>query len=254
MEVRRQVFAACAERGIPAVTVAPLGMGVALLNFLPGKMTFEEYFRLEGQPRRNNSCAFFWGSPPRCSSNATDRSFYDQPGGTSRSLHQPGLRTLCRGSGRAGFEILLRRDHLTTPRGLHFDAYCNQVARTWLPWGNDNPLQRLKLSIARRRFAKAKNRTPARPEPISQGSVVRQILELARWAPSGDNTQPWRFEIEDEQHLVVHGFDMRDHVIYDLQGRASQLALGGLLETIEIAARSRGLKCDINRRQDMPEI
>ena len=33
---RRMVFAACAELGIPAITAAPLGMGAALLNFLPG--------------------------------------------------------------------------------------------------------------------------------------------------------------------------------------------------------------------------
>ena len=28
--------------------------------------------------------------------------------------------------------------------------------------------------------------------------VLVKILDLARWAPSGDNTQPWRFEIVDE--------------------------------------------------------
>lgn len=256
VEARRQVFAACAERGIPAVTVAPLGMGAALLNFLPGKMTFEEYFRLEGQPEEEQLLRFFLGLSPAM----VQQRYLIDPSTINLAEHRGPSTSLacelCAGVAAAqALKILLRRGHLTTaPRGLHFDAYCNQVARTWLPWGNDNPLQRLKLSIARRRFAKAKNRTPARPEPISQGSVVRQILELARWAPSGDNTQPWRFEIEDEQHLVVHGFDMRDHVIYDLQGRASQLALGGLLETIEIAARSRGLKCDIKRRQDMPEI
>lgn len=82
---------------------------------------------------------------------------------------------------------------------------------------------------------------------------MEQILDLARWAPSGDNTQPWRFEILGEQYLVVHGFDTRDHVVYDLQGRASQLALGGLLETIEIAAQGRGWRCDITRRTDLPE-
>ncbi|MGN2393511.1 ThiF family adenylyltransferase, partial [Pelomicrobium sp. G1] len=47
-EARRLVFAECARRQIPAVTVAPLGMGAALLNFLPGGMTFEEYFRWKG--------------------------------------------------------------------------------------------------------------------------------------------------------------------------------------------------------------
>ena len=28
---------------------------------------------------------------------------------------------------------------------------------------------------------------------------VEQVLDLARWAPSGDNTQPWRFDITGER-------------------------------------------------------
>ena len=45
-DARELVFAECARRGIPATTVAPLGMGAALLNFMPGRMTFEQYFRV----------------------------------------------------------------------------------------------------------------------------------------------------------------------------------------------------------------
>jgi len=66
--------------------------------------------------------------------------------------------------------------------------------------------------------------------------VSEQILDLARWAPSGDNTQPWRFEIKNELEVVIHGFDTRDHCVYDLDGHPSQMALGGLLETMRIAA------------------
>ena len=44
-EARRIVFAACAEKNIPAITAAPLGMGTSMVCFMPGKMTFEEYFR-----------------------------------------------------------------------------------------------------------------------------------------------------------------------------------------------------------------
>ncbi|WP_083518264.1 nitroreductase family protein [Dechloromonas denitrificans] len=63
-----------------------------------------------------------------------------------------------------------------------------------------------------------------------------QILDLARWAPSGDNTQPWRFEIVTDNHIAIHGYDTRDHVIYDFEGRPSQMAHGALLETLRIAA------------------
>ena len=50
LDIRRRVFARCYELGIPAVTAAPIGMGVGLLVFLPGKMSFERYFGLAGQP------------------------------------------------------------------------------------------------------------------------------------------------------------------------------------------------------------
>ena len=53
-------------------------------------------------------------------------------------------------------KLLLRRGPLVAaPAGLHFDAYRNRLARTWRPGGNDHPLQRLLLSVARRRLASA---------------------------------------------------------------------------------------------------
>ena len=85
-----------------------------------------------------------------------------------------------------------------------------------------------------------------------KGTLIK-ILDRARWAPSGDNTQPWRFEILGDDHLVVHGFDTRDHVVYDLDGHPSQLAVGALLETIVIAASAEGLSCQISRRPDTLE-
>jgi nitroreductase len=89
--------------------------------------------------------------------------------------------------------------------------------------------------------------TQAMPEHL------RRILDLARWAPSGDNTQPWRFEILGDEHVLVHGFDTRDHVVYDLDGHASQLAVGALLETLAIAATAEGRQARISRRPDTPD-
>src|SRR5690242_15511659 len=44
---RELVFERCHQQRIPATTVAPLGMGAALLNFMPGRMSFSQYFGLE---------------------------------------------------------------------------------------------------------------------------------------------------------------------------------------------------------------
>ena len=79
-------------------------------------------------------------------------------------------------------------------------------------------------------------------------SILEGILDLARWAPSGDNTQPWRFEIVDARHVVVHGFDTRDHCVYDLDGHPSQISLGALLESMAIAASAHGLHMYAQRR------
>lgn len=71
--------------------------------------------------------------------------------------------------------------------------------------------------------------------------ILTTILDSARWAPSGDNTQPWRFEIVDDQMIKVHGFDTRDHILYDYKGHPSHIAHGALLETLRIAATRFGL-------------
>lgn len=78
--------------------------------------------------------------------------------------------------------------------------------------------------------------------------TLEHILEQARWAPSGDNTQPWRFQVKDARHMVVHGFDTREHCVYDLDGHPSQISLGALLETIAIAASVHALRCLVQRR------
>lgn len=88
---------------------------------------------------------------------------------------------------------------------------------------------------------------------MSSQDTISQILDLARWAPSGDNTQPWRFELVDSLHFVIHGHDTRSDTVYDLDGRASQLSLGALIETAAIAASGHGLALTARRREGMPE-
>jgi hypothetical protein len=78
--------------------------------------------------------------------------------------------------------------------------------------------------------------------------TIYRILDLARWAPSGDNTQVWRFEVAAPDHVVVHCFDTREDCVYDFAGRPSQISHGALLETMAIAASAHGLRTEIARR------
>ena len=153
---RRATFAACARLGVPAVTAAPLGMGVALLNFLPGKMTFEEYFRLEGQPESEQGLRFLIGLSPAMPQRGylADRSrvdFVAQRGPSTAMACQ-----LCAGvAATEALKIMLGRGKvLAAPWGMQFDAYRNKMVKTWRPGGNANPLQRAALVIARRQLAR----------------------------------------------------------------------------------------------------
>lgn len=84
-------------------------------------------------------------------------------------------------------------------------------------------------------------------------NILLQILDFARWAPSGDNTQPWRFEVTGPYSVTVHGFDTRDHCVYDLDGHPSQIAIGAMIETASIAASQHGLRVDARRRLESPD-
>lgn len=84
-------------------------------------------------------------------------------------------------------------------------------------------------------------------------AVADEIIELARWAPSGDNSQPWRFRVQADDHIVVEAFDTREHCVYDLEGHASQLAVGAMLETMRIAASASGRKVAVVRRPESPD-
>lgn len=83
--------------------------------------------------------------------------------------------------------------------------------------------------------------------------LLADILESARWAPSGDNTQPWRFEVIDDHHLAINAFDTRDHCVYDLDGHPSQMALGALLETLAIAASAHGMHAEFRRCTELSD-
>jgi sulfur-carrier protein adenylyltransferase/sulfurtransferase len=156
VDIRRAVFAACTERGIPAITTAPVGMGVALLNFLPGKMTFEEYFLMEGSSREEQLIRFMVGLTPAMLQMGylvdKDRADFGARKVPSTTI---GCE-LCAGvAATNSLKILLGRGKVVcAPRGLHFDAYNNKMSKTWRPGGNGNLMQAVALRIARRALYK----------------------------------------------------------------------------------------------------
>lgn len=153
-EARQQVFAACEAKGIPAITAAPLGMGAAVLNFIPGGMSFDDYFCLNDGHEAEKPLRFLLGLAP-----ARLQMGYLVDPSTLDLANKKGPSTimacqLCAGvAATEALKILLGRGPVrAAPKGYHFDAYLNKLALTWRPGGNRNPLQRLFIALGKRKL------------------------------------------------------------------------------------------------------
>lgn len=151
LPARRMVFAKCREKGIPALTAAPLGMGVAFLYFSPTGMSFEDYFKVEGHEQQEQYARFIAGLSPAM----MNRDYLVAPEAVNFS-EKRGPSTimacdLCAGvMGVSVLKVLLKRGEIkAAPWGMHFDAYHQKLKHTWRPFGNANPLQQLLLKFIR---------------------------------------------------------------------------------------------------------
>lgn len=152
LEARKLVFQRCLEQQIPVVTAAPLGLGCAFLCFMPGKMSYEQYFRFAGKSEQDQYIQFLIGLSPAMlqQSYLVDKSrvdFHAQKGPSTPMSVQ-----LCAGiAGSYVLKILLGRgDILVAPHGLHFDAYRNKLSKTYRPFGNNGLIPRVMFQIAKR--------------------------------------------------------------------------------------------------------
>lgn len=148
---REAMYRACKRLQVPAVIAAPLGIGTAVVNILPEKMSFEEYFCLEGVSDQEKALRFLLGLSPAMLQRGylVDKSTVDLAGQRGPSTVM--ACQLCAGvAATEALKILLKRGTVrAAPYAYQFDAYRNKIAHTWRPGGNRNLLQKLSLAIAR---------------------------------------------------------------------------------------------------------
>ncbi|MGL1957630.1 MAG: ThiF family adenylyltransferase [Colwellia sp.] len=155
LEIRRKVFRRCYEKGIPTITAAPMGMGTAFLVFMPGKMSFDEYFAIVDAAANaseeekalifnDNIIRFVIGVSP-----SVQQRHYLVDSSSVNFLKKK-VPSTCMGISLAAgalctnvLKLILKRGEVVhAPHGLHFDAYRNKLIKTWRPWGNRNPIQK----------------------------------------------------------------------------------------------------------------
>ncbi len=152
---RSMAFEHCYRNGIPASTVGPIGMGAALLNFLPGEMSFHDYFQWKKEDDDLSlGVKFLLGLTPKL---PHVRYLVDR---TAMKLEiRKGPSTpmgceLCAGvMGTEALKILLKRGPVRgAPHSLVFDAYNNKVFHKYIWRGNRNPFQKLKIRLLKKKI------------------------------------------------------------------------------------------------------
>ncbi len=154
IKARIKVFEKCAEKGIPAITAAPLGMGTAFLCFMPGKMTFEDYFGMHGKSETEQYLRFYLGLAPSGlqSKYLVDPTKLDlvKKVGPSTII---GCTMSAGVAGAYAIKILLGRgDLVCAPQGMHWDPYMNEMQKTEIPGGHTNPDFKENLVAAKQAF------------------------------------------------------------------------------------------------------
>ena len=78
---------------------------------------------------------------------------------------------------------------------------------------------------------------------------IKTIVEAALQAPSGDNCQPWKVIISENQMTLLN-VPERDTSLYNFRQRTSFIAHGAFLENTVIASSSCGYRAQINTFPD----
>lgn len=81
-------------------------------------------------------------------------------------------------------------------------------------------------------------------------SVMRHLLEAAVRAPSGDNCQPWRFEVKGREAVSVYTVAKRAKSFFDYGGRGTLISVGAVLENMRIQAACYGLATEVSYSKD----
>jgi molybdopterin/thiamine biosynthesis adenylyltransferase len=152
LPARRLVFQQARERGLWAVTAAPLGFSTAWLTFDPAGMSFEDYFDINDEMAPlDQLIAFAVGLAPR----ATHRAYVDLRSVDPATHRAPSTGFACHVcSGVAAAEILKirlgRSPVRPAPWYFQFDPYRQVLRKGYLRWGNRHPVQRLKRWLFRK--------------------------------------------------------------------------------------------------------
>lgn len=74
---------------------------------------------------------------------------------------------------------------------------------------------------------------------------IERIAGAATQAPSGDNSQPWRFVFRAPDTLEIHALPEKDNVLFNVDDSGTLIALGAAIQNAELEAKALGFTPEI---------
>jgi sulfur-carrier protein adenylyltransferase/sulfurtransferase len=161
IDMRQRLFRRAYQMKIPVVTAGPFGFSAALQVIHPDGMSFDEYYQIhEDMPNSEKVLRFFMGLAPK----GLHIPYIDISSVSLEEKRGPSSSisiSLC--AAAAGMEVLKLVLGWGRPRMLPSYAQYDLRRNIWhkgtLWWGNRNPIQRLRMAVARRMLARAQQRS-----------------------------------------------------------------------------------------------
>lgn len=153
IDERLSIFRSLREKGIPGITVAPTGMGAALLVFTEKSMSFDQYFGLANhQSKEERAIRFLVGLTPSLIQRKSQVEYAAVNFSLGKVPSTPMGCYLCAGvAGTTALKLLLNRGPVQqAPWSLHFDAYSNTYKKKYVWGGASNPIQIFKRWLVKK--------------------------------------------------------------------------------------------------------
>jgi molybdopterin/thiamine biosynthesis adenylyltransferase len=168
IDIRCKTYKRCRELGIPAFVAAPVGMGVAFMAFTRDSMSFEEFFRLDGQNELRQYINFLIGLSP----SGMHGAYLVEPQRLNVATRKTpstivGVELCASYTAAQAAKLLLGRGEVkVAPCHYHFDAYLNKFEVGPQP-GNGAENQRRKGDDIERGFREKLDGAPKRESAAS---------------------------------------------------------------------------------------
>ncbi len=254
---RLSLLVACRKKNLFVISSGNVGFGASLLIFDPHGMELEKFLGVPLTSSKEDLMAAFalaW-IPRQLSSSYTNPSFVSLE---SKVAPATGIAALLAGAmiSTEVLRFLLKHPGLLpVPHYVEVDVHEGKYIQGKLRWGNKSVWQKIRRYVLINHYwGKKKGFKPVAPPGLPNGTVtslpvpddvIRAIVTAGIQAPSGDNIQPWLFEIKANQILVTINKSL-DESYFNFKQIPSLISLGAVVENCKIAASSYGLETRIS--------